>query len=127
MGFPVGCFACCHVQVKGTPAAAAIAERRASTSAASATTHSRVRLMAEAVVTQITSVAAAANVADKVVRKYTHALSGFAVSGPTPNQLRALVADPNVAAIWPNRIYRTVSAPGLAWPRVKTVRRCCVR
>jgi hypothetical protein len=65
--------------------------------------------MAEAVTAQISSVAAAANVADKVVRKYTHALSGFVVSGPTPNQLRALVDDPNVVAIWPNRIYRAVS------------------
>lgn len=66
--------------------------------------------MADAVVAQISSVAAAANVADKVVRKYTHALSGFAVSGPTPDQLRALVEDPNVVAIWPSRFYRTVSA-----------------
>lgn len=101
----------CHLQVKGTPAAAAIAEGRASTSAASDTT-TRVQLMAEAVVAQISRVAAAANVADKVLRKYTHALSGFVVSGPTPNQLRALVDDPNVVAIWPSRIYKTVSVLG---------------
>lgn len=105
----LGCTCCfCYLQVKGTPAAAAIAQGRASTSAAT-DANVRVQQMAAAVTSTISAVAADADVANKLVHTYTHAMSGFALSGPTPNQLRALANDPNVVAIWPNRFFTMVS------------------
>jgi len=95
-------------QVKGTPAAAAKAEGTAST-AATPDVNARAQLMAQAVNAKISLVAADAGIGDKLVHNYTHALSGFAVSGPTPKQLQALIDNPDVVAIWPNQFYRPVS------------------
>jgi hypothetical protein len=75
---------------------------------------SRMQAMAQAVVSQVDAVATATGLTNKVVRKYTHALAGFLVAGPTPYELRALAADPKVTAIWPNGLRKLVRAGATA-------------
>ena len=105
-------------QVSAEPAAVAIARERASaakqgqpqplTGAKAGASPARA---AKAVVSQIDAVAGAAKLGTKVTHKYTHVLSGFALAGPTPNELKALVQDPAVVAIYPRVLYQRVS-PG---------------
>lgn len=78
----------------------------------------RARVMADAVVSQVDRVAAAADVTGLVVHTYTHAMSGFVVKGPTPNQLQALLRDPSVVAIWPNERLKLVSFAALLAPQL---------
>ena len=96
------------MQVVAKPAAEAMAQDHNAASTSTTDRTSRAQLMAQAVVSQVDAVAATAGITAKVLRKYTHALSGFAVAGPTPTELKALASNDEVVAIWMSQRYNKV-------------------
>jgi hypothetical protein len=82
----------------------------------------------QAVLSMSAAVAVSAGVAGKVTHTYSYALAGFAVANPTPAELAALAANPNVLSITPdkkNRLatYTTPRFLGLAGPASASSRR----
>lgn len=57
--------------------------------------------------------AAATGVGGKVMQRYAYALSGFSITNPTPAELLALRANPQVVSVTPNKLVhkRTYSSP----------------